>query len=300
MQQELYVFPARTATHWQRWNRDASAGQRTYMGENPSDGALINFHLAEKPDARVRIHISDAAGDNIAEVRVTEAQAGLNQAYWNMRHRGAAPRSGQQGGGGFRGFSGFGAPAVPGTYTATVVVGDSVLMGSTQIEVRGDPRIEMSQADYQAWHDAAQELVDLLSQSNRMMDQMTSLQSQLGNLKQNVGDADVDDIQAVRSKISEADEQLGEFENKMTRPPPRMSYRQYPRLSDEVSRLMSSVSGVQAHPTEGQLTVLSELEIEVAARQQELQGIINGAIRELNQMLGNLPAVLVPSERMIP
>ena len=63
---------------------------------------------------------------------------------------------------------------------------------------------------------------------------------------------------------------------------------------------MSSVSGVQAHPTEGQLTVLSELEIEVAARQQELQGIINGTIRELNQMLGNPPAVVVPSERMIP
>ena len=158
----------------------------------------------------------------------------------------------------------------------------------------------MSQSDYQAWHDAAQDLVDLLSQSNRMMDQMTSIQSQLGSLKENVGDADVDDIQAVRAQLNTADEEIEAFGNKMTRPPPRMSYRQYPRLSDEVGRLLGSVAGVQAHPTEGQMTVLSELEIEVAARQQELQGIINGTIRELNRMLGNLPAVVVPSERMIP
>ena len=171
---------------------------------------------------------------------------------------------------------------------------------STALEVRGDPRIEMSISDYQAWHDAARELVDLVSQSNRMLDQMGSLQNQLGSLKENVGEADVDDIQAVRAQINAADEQLGEFDNMMNRPPPRMSYRQYPRLSDELSRLLGSVAGVQAHPTEGQLTVLSELEIEVGMRQAELQGIINGAIRELNQMLGNLPAVVVPSERMIP
>jgi photosystem II stability/assembly factor-like uncharacterized protein len=301
MQQELYVFPARRATHWQRWNTDASAGQRTYMGQNPTTGALINFYLAEKPDARVQVRITDAAGDLVAEVPVREVAAGVNQVAWNLRHRGATTRQGQQGGGGgFRGGGGSGAPAVPGMYTATVTVGDSVMEGSTPFEVRGDPRIEMSRSDYQAWHDAAQELVDLLSQSNRMMDQMTSIQSQLGNLKENVSAADVDDIQAVRAQLNRADEEIEAFGNKMTRPPPRMGYRQYPRLSDEVSRLLGSVAGVQAHPTEGQLTVLSELEIEVGVRQQELQGIINGTIRELNQMLGNLPAVVVPSERMIP
>jgi photosystem II stability/assembly factor-like uncharacterized protein len=298
MQQELHVFPARRATHWQRWNSDASAGQRTYMGQNPPTGALINFYLAEEPDARVRVRITDAAGDSVAEVPVREVNAGVNQVVWNLRHGGSTPRQGQQGGGGR--FGGFGAPAVPGTYTATVIVGEGEMEASTALEVRGDPRIEMSMSDYQAWHDAAKELVDLVSQANRMMDQMAGLQNQLGSLKENVGEAAVDDIQAVRAQIKAADEQLGEFENRMTRPPPRMSYRQYPRLSDELSRLLGSVAGVQAHPTEGQLTVLSELEVEVATRQQELQGIINGAIRELNQMLGNLPAIVVPSERMIP
>jgi hypothetical protein len=301
LQHELYVFPAPRATHWQSWNTDASAGQRTYMGDNLPSGALISFYVADKPAARVNVRITDANGDLVNEVPVREVNAGVNQVSWNLRHSGATPRQAGQQGGGFGGrFGGSAAPAVPGTYTATVVVGEGAMEGSTTIEVRGDPRIEMGMADYQAWHDAAQNLVDLVSQSNRMMDQMGSLQDQLGGLKENVGEAQVEDIDAVRAQIDTADTQLGELENKLTRPPPRMSYRQYPRLSDETSRLLGSVANVQARPTDGQMTVLAELEIEVAARQQELQGIINGAIRELNQMLGNLPAVVVPSRAMIP
>ena len=189
---------------------------------------------------------------------------------------------------------------MPGSYTATVIVGDGALRDSTTFEVRGDPRIEMEMADYEAWHSAAQSLVDLMSQSNVMLDQMTSLQTQLGSLKENVGAADLANLDAVREQIDTADAQLGELRNKLQRPPPRMSYRQYPRLSDEISRLLGSIAGVQAHPTEGQMTVLAELETEIAARRQELQGIIDGAIRELNQMLGNLPAVVVPGREMIP
>jgi len=299
MQHELYVFSTRRATHWQEWDSDASAGQRTYMADNPPGGALVRFYLADEPEDNVTVRITDASGDLVNEIPVREVSAGVNQVAWNLRHRGATPRKGDQGGGGFGGGDGgAGAPAVPGTYTATVVAGD--LEGSTTFEVRGDPRIDMEMADYQTWHDAAQALVDLLSQSNQMLDQVTNIQSQLGGLKENVGEGDVDDLNAVLAQIDTADTQLGELDNKLTRPPPRMSYRQYPRLADELGRLLGSIAGVQAIPTEGQMTVLSELEVEVGARQQELQGIINGVIRELNQMLGNLPAVVVPTAEMIP
>jgi photosystem II stability/assembly factor-like uncharacterized protein len=298
-QQDLHVFPARTATHWQQWNSDASAGQRTYMGENPPDGAMINFYLAQRTDAEIRLRITDADGDLVNEFPVREAVAGVNRVEWDLRHSGATPRSEQQDGGGrFGGPDG--APAVPGAYTATVIVGDGELEGSTTFEVRGDPRIAMEMADYQAWHDAAQSLVDLMSQSNMMLDQMASIQSQLGSLKENVGSADLENLDEVRAQIDTADAQLDELHNEMQRPPPSMSYRQYPRLAEEISRLLGSIAGVQDVPTDGQMAVLAELETEVAARRQDLQGIVNGAIRELNRMLGSLPAVVVPSREMIP
>ena len=40
--------------------------------------------------------------------------------------------------------------------------------------------------------------------------------------------------------------------------------------------------------------------MEVAAAQSDLQAIIDGPIRELNAMLGDLPAVVVPSRELIP
>ena len=104
----------------------------------------------------------------------------------------------------------------------------------------------------------------------------------------------------MNAQIDTATAHLGEFDNKMQRPPPQMSYRQYPRLSDEISRLMRSVAGAQARPTEAQMTVVSELRAELGERRAELQAIINGAIRELNDMLGNLPAVVVPDTDLIP
>jgi photosystem II stability/assembly factor-like uncharacterized protein len=302
MQEDLFVFPVEEATHWQSWNSDASAGQRTYMGENPEDGASINFYLAAKPMAAVKVRITDVSGDLVRELQVSEADAGVNRASWDLRHTGPTPRQagGQTGGGGGRFRGSMGAAAVPGSYTATVLVGDGDLQDGTTFQVRGDPRIEMRAADYQAWHDASQSLVDLSSEANQMMDQVTKLQTQLGNLKEQVRDANVENRPAVAAQIDTAMAQLKELDNKLQRPPPRMGYRQYPRLNEEVGSLLRSVAGTQALPTEAHMTVLSELRSDAAALGRELDGIVAGAIRELNGMLGDLPAVVVPRRELIP
>ena len=73
-----------------------------------------------------------------------------------------------------------------------------------------------------------------------------------------------------------------------------MGYRDYPRLTEEVRSLMFGVMGAQARPTEGQLTMLTELEGDTRRLRGELQGIIDGSIQQLNDMLGTLPAVMVP------
>jgi len=151
-------------------------------------------------------------------------------------------------------------------------------------------------AHYQAWHDASQALVDLSTESNGMLDRVHKLQARLASLEETVEDAGLDDAEASSEKIETAKDQLSQLDNKLQRPPPRMSYRQYPRLGDEVGRLMSGIVGVQARPTEAQMTVLAELQSEAAERQAELQGIIDGPIGELNQLLGDLPAIVVPTQ----
>ena len=44
------------------------------------------------------------------------------------------------------------------------------------------------------------------------------------------------------------------------------------------------------------MTVLSELQAEAKERRAELQGIVDGPVRELNELLGDLPAIVVPAQ----
>jgi len=264
--EKLFVFPAHEATHWQQWNSDASAGQRTYQGENPPAGAVISFHLAGKPEAPVKLRITDPSGTLVKEMPVKEPHAGVNRVTWNLRHQGPDPRkTGEKPTGRRARFMlGIGAPVVPGSYTASITIGDGDLKGSTPLQVRGDPRMEMPMAHYQAWHDTSQALVDLSTKTNRMLDRVHKLQGRLASLEETIEDAGLDDTEAVSEKVESAKDQLKQLDNKLQRPPPRMNYRQYPRLGDEVGRLMSGIVGVQARPTEAQVTVLSELQSEAA------------------------------------
>lgn len=296
--QDMHFFPVRTATWWTQWNSDASQGQRSFRGQNPADGAWLNFWLGETPDGPVKIKITDAAGDAVTEITHREPAEGFNRAIWNLRHAGPTPSRSAQGGGGFfaRFLRGFGAPAVPGTYTATLMVGegDDATEASQTFEVRGDPRIEMALAEYQETHDAAQQLVDLTSEANRLVDSVADLRGQLETVQGNIAKASVEDVESVREQIGTAMQELGDLNDKLTRPPDGMGYRDYPRLNEEIRGVMFGMMGTQARPTEGQLTVMSELQGDAAARRAELQAIIDGSLAQLNSMLGNLPAVVIP------
>ena len=293
---KLHVFPVRTATWWQQWNSDASQGQRVFRGENPPDGVLIDFWLGDKPDAPVKVRITDAAGNLVQEFEQREARAGVNRAVWNLRHAGPRPARSRQGGGGFfaRFLRGFGAPAVPGTYTATVIAGDE--QQSVSFELRGDPRIDMSAQEYRQLHDTAQRLVELSSEVNGMIDTVADLRSQLETLQGNLGKATLENAEAVREQIGTALAQLKDLDDTLQRPPEGMGYRDYPRLSEEIRSLMFNVMSAQARPTEGQLQVLSELAQETSARRADLQRIVQESIGQLNEMLQALPPIVVPRQ----
>jgi photosystem II stability/assembly factor-like uncharacterized protein len=296
MGEPLHVFQARTATWWQNWNSDASLGQRTYQGDNPPEGAWIDFYVADAPKGPVKVTITDAAGNEVQEFMHQGAEVGVNRAIWNLRHQGPEPRQQGQGGGGGGFFARFlrnmGAPAIPGTYTATVTVGE--LTGSTTFELRGDPRMDMTADEYREAHEASQRLIDLTSEANVLMDRVYVLTEQLQDLQGNVDDLEVSDVESVREQIGTAMQELEALNDKLQRPPNGMNYRDYPRFSEETRSLMFGVMGTQSRPTEGQLTVINELEGDARALRDELQGIIDGSIRALNEMLGMLPAIRVP------
>ena len=154
-QKEGHLFPTRKAHWYVPKNVIGNTGSDYYFAENPEFGAWFTYHLsreyptmkktrkeaekalekqnkdipfpgwdaleAEKREEGVKIWITvkDQQGNVIRKVR-GKAKKGINRVAWDLRHPSIrAIRPGRtQGGGGWRSS---GPPAMPGTYTATLI-----------------------------------------------------------------------------------------------------------------------------------------------------------------------------------
>ena len=226
------------------------------------------------------------------------AHAGINRAVWNMRWEGAEPIPGQpQGGGGFFFGGGGGPPAVPGTYTATLMVNGQEM--STDFQLRGDPNVNATQADYIARHEAAIRARDLQSRMNQMVGAMMDMNGQIDGLMESIQGKDLANEAEIRRVGGEAQTALTELEAEVRRPAGSMSYRDWPRLIEQLRFVVRGIEGPQARPTDGQMEVLGEVEVAAAERAEELSMIVNGLIADLNDLLADSPKILTDWRRLI-
>lgn len=287
----VHLFEIHEATDWESWNRDSNLGRSTFEGENPREGAYIDFWLSEEAAGRdglsVTLRITDAGGGLVREMTGVRAVAGVNRAIWDLAYAGPEPVPGESRGGGRFGSSG--PPAAPGTYTATLLKDGQEV--SREFRVRGDPAVEISQADYEARTEAALRGREIQSRLNGMVGALVAMKSQIQNLQNDLRGKDVGNASEVRSEATRALEAIEALENELRRPPPRMGYRQWPRLSEQLSFVTRGITQAQARPTDGQIQVLEEIEEAMEARAVDLQGLIDGPVAALNRLLAGQPAI---------
>jgi hypothetical protein len=318
---DAYLFDVRSATRYVLWSNDGNLGQKLWVGENPPYGAMITYYL--KTDARdpITFTISDNAGKSVRTIRNAPRAAGVNRLFWDLRHDGApltaiTPTEGDQppggrgggagggaagggeggGGGGGRGgrggFAGGGpGPAViPGDYSVKVQLAGHDFTKPIKVDL--DPRANVTTGDLIAQRDAGFALLDLSQRVTVVIDRTNDLIRQLTALVENIRRNAPNE----REALAEAEGALSDLrklrDEKLLRPLPGLGYRQYPRLREEVGSLAGSVNGAVAKPTDAQTQRHGELVAETSQAQQELNGIINGRIAKLNNLLKNLPHVI--------
>jgi photosystem II stability/assembly factor-like uncharacterized protein len=135
--------------------------------DNPPDGAVIDYYLASKPNAPVKITIRDASGavvrryssndpspgPDVSKLRLTpdwaqpapppSAEPGMHRFVWDLHHAQGAPAGDDEDDGEARGVW-----AAPGKYTVDLTVD-----GATQskpLELLPDPRVKDTPAMYAA------------------------------------------------------------------------------------------------------------------------------------------------------
>lgn len=270
-------------------------------GTNPEAGVVVHYRLAEAlPDsASAALKILDRTGEVVQtftpgdEDHELATDAGMNRVVWGRRYPDASRFDGMI----FWGGGLNGPEAVPGTYTARLVVGED----STEVpfEILLDPRSSATPADLQAQFEFLREVRDKVTEVNesveRVRDLRDQIQSYLARLPES---ADADSVEAAGERLVErmtaVEEALYETRNESNQDPLNYGIN----LGNELSALGGTVAAGDFRPTDQAYAyrdeVLSEIEIELATLTEILETDVpafNRLIRE-----SELPVVVPTSD----
>ena len=285
----VHLFSSRPATRWHYYQQIENLGTRTYRAKNPEYGAYVNFYLKEKCTEPVTLEITDEAGSVIRKLVDSTAEAGLNRIVWDLRYEEGTqldnPPRGGWNSGPFRPY------APPGDYTATLKANGEE--HSTEIEVKPDPRLETKKEDYAAQSEKLLDLKDLLSETHELINESEKVKDQLSALKQRIKDDDeFENKEEVLSNIKELQAGIEALQSEWRRPPPHMTYRQKPRLREEIRSLMSAINGAPSKPTDSQSDRTESLEQETKEAQEKYEQMVSEKIASLNKLLKEFPQVI--------
>ncbi len=252
---DLHLFPVRRATIYNPY-RPQGWTPGIWVAENPPAGALIRYHVgpngvvavdagangdgvgeagrggpsANGPadagavgagravaDGGVTVTILDGSG---AVLRTLEgpAEPGLHQVVWDLRLEPPFVRAERGGGGGGGGGFGGGQPegprVLPGTYE--VRVGAGGVTASAPVEVRLDPRVQITRADLLARQEllmSAYALAGPQYEAGQAVERVTRQLDEIGALLEDAESAPaalVERVEDVRERVREIGRELNE------------------------------------------------------------------------------------------
>ena len=295
LQSANYLFDIRPAYRFATMMTRYGIGDKPFKGANPPGGAIITYYLKDKPDEKMqlKLEISDASGNKIAEVRNLSKEKGLNRTVWNLSHQGErqrrppSPEQNQFGG------NTNGPQAVPGVYTVKLFVGDKVVQ-ERKAEVRVDPTVSITTADLQAQNDLATRLRDMLSSLNdglRLLDSAKQQAEQIERVaRDRLTEVPADLTKALTDYKKRIDTLTGDLvvgeED---------SIRSSAKLTDQIGNLYYTVNGVNAAPTAAMREQFGLLQTQLPTKIAVINRFISEDTAKINVTLqkAGLPNIVV-------
>jgi photosystem II stability/assembly factor-like uncharacterized protein len=276
---KVYLFRPETAlrVRWDNW-QETPLSAETPAGQNPPDGAIINYYLKSPPAKEMRLEIRDEHGTTVrrfsstppvpdhvpknvpedwfAPLEALPAKAGLNRFVWNLRL--ADPHTLPYN---FYGkhidyieytLPDYAIPgqtprhqpqgplAAPGKYEVVLTVGDKTYRQPLVVNL--DPRVRVSQADLEAQLDLAQKVSALMATSFSAYNEVVSLRMALAERQNSlVGNSQAKDAVDAATALKK---ELGEIEDG-TNAAPGFGF-----VNRDLARLMSMIESGDLRPAE--------------------------------------------------
>jgi photosystem II stability/assembly factor-like uncharacterized protein len=291
----MHLFTVRPAYLTGRGGR---GGARGVAG--PS-GVIVDYYLAEAPTQPVTLEFQDAGGKPIkkftsaassggrGQAAVT-AEPGLNRFNWDMRYPDAHSI---EGGTFFLGGSLRGPQAIPGQYKLKLTVGDQ---SETQnFEIRKDPRVATTPAEYQKQLELLLEARDRLSAAHDAINQIHAVQRQVDAAAQKASG-----YPGVTGGASKLNDELNSVLHQLYEPRFTGFDDQtliYPLQLNNRLAAMQNYLGGDAGSTEQAQQVLAQLSSELDQQFAKLKHALDVDLSAFNSQLktASLPAVTVSS-----
>ena len=188
----LKVFDVRPATMWRMARTRDFDGHDTFLGANPPAGSIIDFWTKGPVDAKdLKISIVDSSGKQVATLKHSNLEGGMNRVVWNLHADRAVPPTAQEEAAALRqaGAGGeppeFNGPRVePGEYTVRISAGAQT--ASAKLKVEDDPRITWFTASARAKRrEAIDDLVNLTKQADTLRKKFTGMDASITALQAN-------------------------------------------------------------------------------------------------------------------
>ena len=298
------------------------------VGKNPANGVVVYYSLKAKPTTDVVLEFFDSNGKSIrkftgraprpqptpapgtaqvtappeqppppagedegffgaAPARVT-TDVGLNRFVWDMRYPEAVR------------FSGMilwagetrGPRVVPGNYQVKLTVDGSTM--TEKFEVKPDPRLATTAADYAKQLDLSLKIRDKLNETHNAIIQIRDVKKQVDELVKRVGGQSkpiADAGAALNKKLTEVEEALYQTRNQSSQDPLNFPIR----LNNKLAALGGVVSRSETPPNDQSFAVYEELAAQIDAQLQRLAQIMKTDVPAFNQLVRdqNIPAIVV-------
>ncbi|HLG15575.1 MAG TPA: hypothetical protein VJH03_13905 [Blastocatellia bacterium] len=295
MNRDAHLFDVRAGLRFTSRFTRYGIGDKQFTGPNPPGGALITYHLKEKPDEKtsVKIQILDGAGKVIREMAQVPKEKGLNRTAWDLRADGPRTRRAPT----EEETAFFGGPrgpqVVPGSYTVKLIVGDTSV--EKKVEVRMDPAVSVSTADLQTQFELGSKLRDMQSSTTDALKSLDSLREQLQQIEKTVKDRMPDAPKELKDAIADHLKQIESLQNKLTRPQDSgLGIGGRSRLAETIGGLFFAIDGVNAAPTRPQRDYFVEVLADFQQKLGEVNRFVNDSVPKLNDTLRrhNAPTVV--------
>jgi photosystem II stability/assembly factor-like uncharacterized protein len=292
------------------------------IGRNPAGGVVVYYSLKAKPTTDLVLEFLDPNGKSINKFTTrlprgggagqggaaaeqppagggeegffggaparASTDIGLNRFVWDMRYPDATRFpgmilwSGQTNG----------PRIVPGNYQVKLTVDGQTM--TENFEVKGDPRLSTTAADYTKQLDLSLKIRDKLTETHNAIIQIRDVKKQIDDLVKRVGPQSrpiADAGNALTKKLTEVEEALYQTKNQSSQDPLNFPIR----LNNKLAALLGVVARSETPPNDQSVEVYNELSGQIEAQLAKLSQIMKTDVPAFNQLVKeqNIPAIVV-------